>query len=267
MTNNTIRGATGRNGIAEFTYTPSKFATVPQIRFVASAVTKATQEAGVAFSPANALLVIGGTSVPGGAVTNQTHASTTYRDSDALAGDGRRSVCTRPCDVGATSTVERKIYKPPSAAGFRQMNVDGVYVSTTPEGAAALSPLAAPVPCECPTCMFAPPELGGSSPRTSGPPDDSVPEHGHFATAGDYSYTTQEAASNEEVALVCNVGPDMDATLKPTQGYEPAEHFRCTIASMEGDHAACAPKPCLTYPESLGPIDGPLPTGYKSTDR
>jgi hypothetical protein len=280
MTNNTIRGATGRNGIAEFTYTPSKFATVPQIRFVASAVTKATQEAGVTFSPANALLVIGGTSVPGGAVTNQTHASTTYRDSDALAGDGKRSVCSRPCDVGATSTVERKIYKAPSAAGFRQMNVDGVYVSTTPEGAAALSPLAAPVPCECPTCMFAPPELGGSSPRTSGPPDDSVPVHGHFATAGAYSYTTQEAASNEEVALVCNVGPDMDASLKPTQGYEPAEHFRCTIASMEGEYAAtaeyfgvwsidekaCAPKPCLTYPASLGPMAGPLPEGYSSSD-
>jgi hypothetical protein len=282
MTNNTIRGATGRNGIAEAAYTPSayRFATVPQIRFAASAKSIATVGAGVAFGPDNELLVIGGDTDAADTDTNKTMSSTTHRDMDALAGDGKRSVCTRPCDAGATSTVERKIYKAPSTGGLRQMNVDNVYVSTTPEGAAALSPLAAPVACECPTCMFAPPEQGASSSRTSGPPDDSVPIHGHFATAGAYSYTTQIAASNEEVALVCNVGPDMDATLKPTQGYEPAEHFRCTIASMEGDHAAtaeyfgvwsiddaaCAPKPCLTYPESLGPIDGPLPTGYSSTD-
>jgi len=282
MTNNTIRGATGRNGIAEATYTPSthRFATVPQIRFDASAKSIATVGAGVTFGPDSELLVIGGDTDAAGTDTNKTMSSTTHRDMDALAGDGKRSVCTRPCDAGATSTVERKIYKAPSTGGLRQMNVDGVYVSTTPEGAKALSPLAAPVACECPTCMFAPPERGESSSRTSGPPDDSVPVHGHFATSGAYDYTTQIAASNEEVALVCNVGPDMDATLKPTQGYEPAEHFRCTIASMEGDHAAtaeyfgvwsideaaCAPKPCLTYPESLGPIDGPLPTGYSSTD-
>jgi hypothetical protein len=282
MTNNTIRGATGRNGIAEGTYTPStyRFATVPEIRFVASAKSIATQGAGVTFGPDNALLVIGGETDTSGTSTNKTMASTTYRDSDALAGDGKRSVCSRPCDDGATSTVERKIYKAPSAAGFRQMDVDGVYVSTTPAGAKALSPLAAPVACECPTCMFAPPELGESSSRTYGPLDDSVPIHGHFATAGAYTYDTQIAASNEVVPLVCNVGPDMDATLKPTQGYEPAEHFSCTIASMEGDYAAtaeyfgvwriddaaCAPKPCLEYPGSLGPIEGPLPTGYSSTD-
>jgi hypothetical protein len=284
MTNNTIRGVTGRNGIAESTYTPStyRFATVPQIRFDASAKSIASQGAGVTFGPDNALLVIGGETDISGTDTNKTRASTTYRDTDALAGDGKRSVCTRPCDDDATSTVERKIYKAPSKGGFRKMDVGSVYVSTTPEGAKALYPLADPVACVCPTCMFAPPKLGESSPRTSGPPDDSIPMHGHFATLGAYTYDTQIAASSQVVPLVCNVGPSTeDTSLKPTQGYEPAEHFSCTIASMgEGDpyaataeyfgvwsidEAACAPKPCLTYPESLGPIGG-LPTGYSSTN-
>jgi len=203
-----------------------------------------------------------------------------------------KNVCVRPCDADyyvmpagqkqiiavtdAVSLVKRKIYTPPSVRGLRQLNVNGVYVSTTPADAAALSPERAPEDCSCPTCLFAPPEQGKESPRTSGPPDASVPSNGHFFTSGPYSYE-QIAASNEEVELVCNVGPTMDDSLKATQGYEPAEHFRCTIASMDGPYSAtaeyfgvwdispdaCAEKPCLTYPSNLGP---PLPAAYSSTD-
>jgi len=279
MTNETVRGATGRFGIQESSYVPStyRFATVPEILFAASDQSIATQGAGVTFGPDSALLVIGGETDPDGTDTNMTMASTTYRDHDALAGDGKGSVCGTPCDEGAVSTVERKIYKAPSACGLRQMNIDGVYVSTTPEGAKGLSPEKEPVSCVCPTCMYGPPEIGGASPRTTGPPDNSIPVNGHFDFGGEY---TQTLAANVEVPLKCNVGPDMDPTLKETQGYEPAEHFRCTIASMTGDYSAtaeyfgvwriaedaCAEKPCLTYPDTLGPLDGPLPTGYSTAD-
>jgi len=284
ITNGTVRGVTGRSGIMKGAYTPKRFATVPEILFQAAGVTKATQDAGVTFGPDNELLVIGGTSDPDKSATNRTYRSTTYRDTDALAGNAKASQCTRPCDNKAKSTVERKIFRAPSVRGLRQGNMNGVYVSTTVDTYLSTEDLVEQ--CKCPNCLKVPPALSEvpgnqkSSNRLYGPADEPVPAHGTFPF--DQDTYVQVSAADSEVKLTCNVGPLMDSSLKLEQGYEPVEHFRCTIASMSDpsdsavaeyfgvwriDEGACAEKPCLEYPSVLGGLgDAALPQGYDSTD-
>merc|ERR1711988_413797 len=64
-------------------------------------------------------------------------------------------------------------------------------------------------------------------------------------------------------------------------GYEPAEHFRCTIASFTDDATkataeyfgvwridagACAELPCTSFPANLGSLgDATLPSGYSTS--